>query len=354
MRTRPKLGYVLANADLQITQCNVVLRAWFGLDESTWVGQPLLDMWPELIGREGELMATEIATAMAPLCIHQIQRTLPDGRERYYDLQLEGMAQPDGRHIWLVTLNDVTHEAEQEQRLSQRGNELHLLSSRLSTANEQLTFLLKRFVPAPVAETLIQSRHLPPLGGQKNAIATILFADMRNFTGMAETLEPEEVFDVLNIYLEVVADAILHHGGTIIQIVGDLVMATFNVPDAQPDHVQRAAEAAVAIQHNLARFVRANGREVPAVQFGIGVHTGIVMTGYLGVRDRYRYAVVSDTTNVAFHLCSKARGGQIIISQTTLAGLETAVAPTYLGEVTLKARRQALPIYELQVAEAAS
>ena len=344
MSSRAKTGYLLTDADLRVTYHSHIFTDWFGLGMAELHGRPLTEFMPELIGREEELV--DGRPSHFPLCVGKTQRTLANGRERYFDLQVDAL--PTTPTTWLITLTDVTREAEQSQRLHQRRNELHLLSNKLATANEQLTFLLKRFVPARVADKLIESPELPKLGGHQRTVATIVFADMRNFTGMAEKLEPEETFDILNVYLEVLAQAVWENQGTIIQIVGDMIMATFNVPDEQADHALRGARTAVAMQRHLADFVRANGREFPAVQFGIGVHTGAVVTGYLGVRDRYRYSVVSDTTNVAFHLCARAQGGQIIISQPTLHALGGLAQATYLGDVTLKARKQPLSIYDLQ------
>ena len=347
MDIQPKTGYVMADGELEITDCCEVVGEWFGWYTADLLGQPLTDMIPELIGREEEMVAMSRQSHHPPLCVPQTQRLLVNGRERYFDVQASYLSVPSP--TWLVTLTDVTQAAEQTQRLHQRRNELHLLSNQLTTANEQLTFLLKRFVPAPIAEQLIQARQLPALGGHQRTVATIVFADMRNFTGIAEKQEPEAMFDILNTYLNLLAEAVWEHEGTIIQIVGDLLMATFNVPHPQPDHVWRGVQAAVAMQQKLASYEAIQDPQLPPVQFGVGVHTGPVVTGYLGVRDRYRYSVVSDTTNVAFHLCSRARGGQVIISQPVFEAVGEQFATTYLADVHLKARQQALPIYEVAV-----
>lgn len=340
-----RMGYLLIDHDLYIGQYNAVLKKWLDVDDNDLQNQKLTDLFPELYGIEDSFWGTEQNIGDV-IEIARTNRLTEDGRDCYFDIQIEVI---DHTHFrYFVTVLDVTKQALQEQRMRQQWNELQLVSSKLQGANEQLAYLLKRFVPERVANNLIANRQMPTPGGEQRAEATVLFADMRHFTAIAEALSPEETLDILNVYLEVLAESIHKYNGSVIQIVGDMIMATFNVPEEQEDHALRAVYTALDIQKQLAQFTRANAAEIPPAEFGIGIHTGEVIGGYLGVKNRYRYAVVSDTTNVAFHLCSKAAGGQIIISQATLNLLGNALSVEPLDSVILKNRKQSLPIYELQ------
>ncbi len=124
-------------------------------------------------------------------------------------------------------------------------------------------------------------------------------------------------------------------------------MYAFNLPQEQPDHVWRAVQTALAMRQDLTTFLGQKPAHIPSLQFGMGIHTGLVTTGYLGVKERYQYTVMGDTTNVAYHLCARAAGGQIIISEATLAAVPHPLEVLALGEVALKQRRQLLHIYEL-------
>lgn len=219
----------------------------------------------------------------------------------------------------------------------------------LRKANEQLAYLLEHFVPEKVAQRLITDRSCPKPGGEEQRMATILFADVCNFTAVAEAIGPDRVLDVLNAYLRVINKVVHQYEGSVIQYVGDLVMITFNVPEDQPDHIMRSVQTALEMRNDLEHFALQNqtAPNLPVMRFGFGVHTGPVLTGYLGAENRYVYAAVGDTTNVAFHICSRATAGQIIISQAVLDQLEGQIETVSLGTFPLKRRREAMPIYEL-------
>lgn len=253
-----------------------------------------------------------------------------------------------------LTNESMIYEAQAWQRLRQGHNELHLLCSQLCLlcaqlyrANDRLAHLLQRFVPQKVAQELIHSRQSPRPGGEQRQ-ATILFVDARDFTAIAEAAGRGGVLDILNAHLRVISGAVRRHRGTLIQYAGDMVMAAFNVPDDQPHHPLLAARAALDVRDSLERFAaERQAASLPVLRFGIGLNTGPVTAGYLGVEYRYEYAAIGDTTNVAFHLCSKAAAGQILIGQMTLQRLDGRARITPLGSVQLKRRHMPLPVYEL-------
>lgn len=332
------VAFAVMDEELVVVHHNHTLAEWMRLD--TAVDLPITQLFPEFIGSEESLKQNQ-----TPFIIPRTHHTL-HGQTAYLHLQIDPLPHQNPTQF-LLTAVDITRQAEQEQRLQQQRNEVRLLYSRLQDSHAQLTYLLKRFVPTKVVEELITNQRMPKLGGEKRREATILFIDMRNFTSLAEQYTPEDTLDILNIYLDVIAQSIWKYDGSVIQIVGDMMMATFNAPDEIPDHALRAAQTALDIQIRLSQFIEANKEDIPILKWGTGIHTGQVTMGYLGVEERYRYAVFGDATNVAFHLCSQANGGQIIISHSTLRSLVDIVETTSLGDIVVKSRQKPLATYEL-------
>jgi len=339
------VAYALTDKEFIILANNDAVSQWVESEQSDLVGQSLLEVFPEFIGVE-EALRDLHDNPDQRFVFPKIHRPSSDGIGRFFDLYAEPLYEPDAG--FLIIIADVTEQTTQAQRMQQQRNELDLLSARLTAANEQLAYLLKRFVPRSVAQKLIDDRRMPRLGVEGRSDVTILFADMRNFTAVAEGIGPEQTLNVLNAYLEVVANAVWRNQGSVIQFIGDLLMAAFNAPDPLPDHPLSGVRAALDVRDSLERFAKqAQLEALPAVGFGIGVCTGQATTGYLGVENRCRYSIIGDTTNVAFHLCSRAAAGQIIVGQPTLDRLAGQAQTVPLGETRLKQRRATVILHEL-------
>ena len=142
------------------------------------------------------------------------------------------------------------------------------------------------------------------LGGVRRE-SSVLFADLRGFTSLAEHLAPAEVIDILNRYLGEMGDAVMGEGGTLVSYLGDGIMAVFGAPLEQADHADRALAAArEMLDVRMPRFnawLAARGLSEP-VRIGIGISSGPTMSGHVGSERRVEYAAVGDTTNVASRL----------------------------------------------------
>jgi adenylate cyclase len=150
------------------------------------------------------------------------------------------------------------------------------------------------------------------LGGQLQTITT-LFADIRGFTSFSEIADPATLAKVLNRYLASATQPILEQGGTIDKFVGDAIMAWFNAPLPQPDHVLRSARAAVGLRQaaqELSRELELSMR----LEFGIGLHCGEALLGLAGSQERLNYTALGDSVNTAERLQGHAAPGQILIS----------------------------------------
>lgn len=354
---RYQIGYLLIDRELIVLAGNDLIHCWITRDLPALVGQPTTELFPELVGAETHLH--NLFQDGQVFTLRQIHRPAAEPFGVYFDLRIEPAKNMD--NLLLLTVLDVTTQTRHQQRIQQQRNEKQLLAAQLNAVTEQLAYLLKRFVPEPVAQELIASNRIPELGSEMEREATVLFADMRGFTGLAEHLPPDAVLDLLNEYLGVVAEAVLRHNGTLVQVVGDMVMGVFNLPVLQPDHAQRALEAGLDIQQSLRQHhvqrKASDSAQLP-VGFGIGISTGRVVAGFLGMKQRYRYAVVGDTTNVAFYLCSQATSGQVILCESTLNALTNTLADANgrlspnisfvpIGDVWPKRRSQPVRIFGL-------
>ncbi|HEY7723315.1 MAG TPA: adenylate/guanylate cyclase domain-containing protein [Pedococcus sp.] len=173
---------------------------------------------------------------------------------------------------------------------------------------------------------------------------SILFADLQGFTSWSESHEPHEVTAMLNTYFEVAIPPVVQaHGGDIDRIIGDALMATFNRRGDQPDHAQRAAAAALALQETTARVA---ARHPGWPRFRVGVNSGEVSVSVLGAGGGRTHTVIGDTVNVASRLEAKAPVGGVAIGPGTLALLPEAVTEP-LGPLELKGKAEPTDAYVL-------
>lgn len=215
-----------------------------------------------------------------------------------------------------------------------------LLSEQLDGARAQLEVLLHRFLPSAVADRMIANPEAIQPGGERQLV-TVLFADLRGFTRWAEDRPPEEVMYMLNQKLALGASAVLAEGGTLDKYMGDALMAVFNTPVAQADHASRAVRVAQAIREAIA--ISSND----GLDFSIGINTGPVVAGYVGTQAMMNYTVLGDAVNQAKRLQEMAKPGQILISETTHALLETPVGVENYGSMHLRGRAQPVQVFEI-------
>jgi adenylate cyclase len=184
-------------------------------------------------------------------------------------------------------------------------------------------------------------------GGAKRVI-TVLMSDLRGYTRFAERGDPEEVMKILNAYLARMAEVVIAHGGTINEFIGDAIFAVYGAPIPHPDHAERAAATALAMQAALVEINEEHARRgLPAFEMGIGLHTGEAVVGNIGSEQRAKYAVVGSAVNVASRVESATVGGQVLLTAATLAQLgELAhVGPSL--DVQVKGLSEPLTLHEL-------
>jgi adenylate cyclase len=202
---------------------------------------------------------------------------------------------------------------------------------------------LKAYLPPQVAELILASDQGATISGSVQEV-TVLFADIRDFTRMSESMDAREVVGILNEFFTEMSAVIFRFGGTVDKFIGDCIMALFGAPLHYGDSADRALAAAVEMQRSAKRL-KPNDSDGTRLNIGIGLHTGSAVVGNIGSADRIQYTAIGDTVNVAARLVDRAEPGEILVSENCRKALSAAGQLRLLGETELKGRRQKLNIY---------
>lgn len=206
---------------------------------------------------------------------------------------------------------------------------------------------LSHYFSPSVLTHIIQHQGEATLGSRRRVV-TILFSDIRGFTSMSEKMEAEEVVVFLQEYLTEMTDAVFKHGGTVVQYIGDAIMALYNVPLDQPDHALQAVLTALEFQRRLKplakKFRQTHGGDLAC---GVGIHTGEAVVGTMGSAQRFEYTAIGDTINLGARLesISKEYKTPIVISESTYQQVKDHCLTRYLDEVTVKGKEIPVKIY---------
>ncbi|UWZ50198.1 adenylate/guanylate cyclase domain-containing protein [Dactylosporangium matsuzakiense] len=222
----------------------------------------------------------------------------------------------------------------------------HQLSIGLENARlyGELSTLFRQYMSPDVAAALLADPDQAALGGRLVDV-TALFADLRGFTTFSEAVEPGDIVEMLNRYHGVAVPCILDNGGTIVQFVGDALLALFNAPARQDDHEARAVRAALQMQEAVQGI--AEGRpDWP--RFRVGANTGPALVGNIGSELLRGFNAMGDAVNVAARLQTIAEPGQVVIGGVTYDAIAGRVTAKPLGELEVKGRRQTVRAYVVE------
>jgi class 3 adenylate cyclase len=204
---------------------------------------------------------------------------------------------------------------------------------------------LRRFLAPQVAE-LIASSEGNLLQSHRREV-TVVFCDIRGFTGFTEIAEPEEVMAVLREYHEAVGELIFRYEGTLERFAGDGILILFNDPMPCPDHAERAVRMALDMRERLNGLIENWRRRGHSLGFGVGIALGYATLGRVGFDQRFDYAAIGSVTNLASRLCDEAKPGQILISQRIFGLLESSIEAGHVGDLSLKGFHRTMPTYEV-------
>ncbi len=314
-------GVITADIKDQITLANHAAESILGETALNIVGHPLDEVLAS-VSKELQPRLTEVRQTDKPIVDLEVSHNSPSRGNVDWRLNLSPLkdARQKTQGITIV-LDDMTERKKLE---AQRR-------------------LLERMVsPAVLDQINLNSFQI---GGKKVDI-TCLFADIRGFTSYSEKQTPEELVAVLNRYLAAAADAVLAHEGTVDKFLGDAVMAWYNAPLPQSDHTLRAVRTALAIRNAIEKL----HKELPMkdhLDFGVGIHYGEAVLGWIGTEKRLEYTAIGDSVNTTKRIQENSSKNQILMSRDAYERVKNQINAKPYAPLTVKGKTQPIEVYEV-------
>jgi class 3 adenylate cyclase len=258
---------------------------------------------------------------------HQVRATVPGGRRLELRASMGPIRDAEGAIVGLLFVADT------ELR------DIELVSEQAHMA-ERLRLALRRYLGENIADMIEQRPSFVGVGGLRKHVS-VLHADIRGYTTVAEAMEPEELATLLLKYHGGAVDALRGEGATLDRFIGDSVLAIWNAPGACDDHSRAAIRGALAVQAAAHR----TGSEL---SYGIGLHTGDAVVGNVGNESYLNYTAVGDTVNVAARLQALAAPGEVLCSEKVLEEAGDGIRTFSLGDVNVKGRIGAIAAYRIE------
>lgn len=237
----------------------------------------------------------------------------------------------------------------QEIAQEEAGHEASLRSRlRLYEQRILLRETLSRYVSPAMAEEILKNPEILQLGGQRRHL-TVLFADIRGFTSLAEKMDPAEVVEMLNAYFTQMVDLVFEHQGTLDKFLGDGLMAFFGAPLPVPEAASQAVACAIAMQRRLMELQEKGATPIPGIR--VGINTGEAIIGNIGSQKRMDFTIIGDVVNVASRLLEVAREQEapIVIGEATYREVQGYYSLKPGPAVILRGRQEATVSYLVEV-----
>ena len=316
-------GVITTDQNDRITLFNQAAEEILEIKEERVIGARLESVFPTLI-REIRPVLTRVKDTGNPVVGFELETTVPDRGSVYLRTSLSPLKDRNGAGQGIaIVIDDLTEQRRLEARYQ----------------------LFQRYLSPTVIERLPNDPDELRLGGQRQEI-TSLFADIRGFTDFTQLVEPDILVDILNQYLAIGAEAVLVEEGTLDKFMGDAVMAFFNAPLPQKDHVMRAVRSGLWIQQEVEKL-HAHISAPHQLTYGVGIAVGEAVVGNVGTSKRLDYTAIGSSVNLAARLQDEAAPGQILISPSTYERVADQVDARPLSPIRVKGFSQPIRIYEL-------
>lgn len=226
-----------------------------------------------------------------------------------------------------------------------------MLETILNVSNQRLQLInfiketFGRYLSRKIVDEILESPEGRRIGGRRQTV-TVLISDLRGFSDLSDSRDPEEMVCILNRYLEAMTQAIERYEGVIDEFIGDAILAVFGIPEEKEDDPCRAVACALAMQQTLAGLnldLVADG--LPPLEMGIGINTGPVVVGNLGSEARTKYGIVGAVVNLASRIESNTVGGQVLVGESTYNRVKALVTGRPPMTVMMKGLKRPLVCY---------
>lgn len=216
-------------------------------------------------------------------------------------------------------------------------------------SKQAIRHIFQYYLDPVVVRRLLDTPAQLRLGGEAR-VGTVFFSDIAGFTSIAERLTPEQLVEMMNLYLGAMTDIIIEHGGFLDKYIGDAIMAVFGAPAALPAHAQTACRCALASRARLVQLSNElEQRGLPGLQCRVGINTGPMVVGNMGSIKRMNYTAMGDAVNLASRLegVNKEFGTGIMIGPDTRAALDESLVCREIDFIRVKGKLEPVRIYEL-------
>ncbi len=316
-------GIITTDVQDQITLFNRAAESILRKSATVVVGSCLADALPAL---ESELrtLVEEVRRHGEPVVEFETEMSLPGRHLVHLRTSLSPLKDANDEMQGIaIVVDDLTERSRLESRYQ----------------------LFRRYLSPAVIERLPDDPHELRLGGQRQEI-TSLFADIRGFTDFSQQQEPETLVQVLNQYLAVSAEAVLAEEGTLDKFMGDAVVAFFNAPLPQSDHVLRAVRAALKIQEGIA-LLHERMPLAYRLAYGVGISVGDAVVGNIGIPQRLDYTAIGSSVNLAYRVQRAAAAGQILLSHAAYQRAREQIRVRPLPPIQAEGISAPTKVYEL-------
>jgi PAS domain S-box-containing protein len=316
-------GVITIDVEDRITFFNRAAERITQVTEESAIGSRFADTLP-VLDAELHPLTEEVKTHGEPVVSAEFEMVLPDRGPANLRASLSPWKDANDETQGIaVVIDDLT----EQRRL------------------EAVSQMFRRYVSPAVIERLLEHPGELKLGGQRQEI-TSMFADIRGFTSFSRNHDPETLVDVLNQYLDVGAKAILAEDGTLDKFMGDAVVALFNAPLPQPNHVLRAVRAALRMQEGVASL----HQDLPPTRqlgYGVGITVGDAVVGNIGTAQQMNYTAIGPSVNLARRLQEAAGPGQVLLTRIAYQRVRTHVEAKPLPPIHVEGIHEPIEIYEL-------
>lgn len=320
---------VAMDAEGRIVALNAAAETLLGPNAADAVGRPYTQAFGPSLGDRVLPLFLRAVRGKGSLTPQHVEATLPDGRRATLRASAGPLLDADGSLAGIVfAADDRTEEAAAEEE-----------AARHATQEGRLRDALKRYVGADIAARIDARPSFVDLGGRRQEVS-VLHADVRGYSTLAERSEPEDVMRLLLAYHGAAVAALRSAGATVDRFIGDAVLALWNAPAPQEHHARMALRGGLAM-------LDAAGRTGTDLRYGVGVHSGPAVVGNLGSEEMMTYTAIGDTVNVAARLQSAAPAGELICSAAALAVAGEGVRAEPLGPIAVKGRAAAIDAFRV-------
>jgi class 3 adenylate cyclase len=286
--------------------------------------------------------------------INQLRKSIEARNKAYGELEKTNEELREAKTKVQDYAHTLEHKVEERTAELRKAKEELLLFSRglEDKVEEQVKELeryntLRRYVSPKLAEKILSSGGALETGTQRKMM-TVLFSDIRNFSLLTDSLEPEEIFHLLDKYLSRMTSLIHKYDGTLNKIIGDGLLVFFGDPIPVKDHAKRAVLMGIDMRNKVRELKEEWLQYGYELGVGMGINTGYMTVGNIG-SDIYKdYTVIGNQVNVAARLESLAKPGQILISQRTYSRVKDLVEVEKVGEIKVKGIRNPIVTYNVK------